>query len=84
MLSMNFSLLINRKLAFSYLLVEKFSHSVMFSKKELAIDGNLRLNSMKNFMLSWVEHEKFYNLGASSRFPYKMITVLDRIHETQQ
>ena len=52
MLSMKFSLLINRKLAFSYLLVEKFSHPVMFSKKELAIDGNLRLNSMKNFMLS--------------------------------
>ena len=81
---MKFSLLINTKLAFSYLLVEKFSHSDMYSKKELAIDGNLRLNSMKNFMLSCVEHEKFYNLGASSRFPNKMITVLDRIHETQQ
>ena len=41
-----------------YLLAEKFSSSVMFSKKEFAIVSNLRFISMKNFMLNWVEHEK--------------------------
>ena len=46
------------KLAFSYLLAEKFSSSVMFSKKEFGIISNLRFISMKKFMLSWVRHEK--------------------------
>ena len=36
----------------------------MFSKKEFGIVSNLRFISMKNFMLSWVEHEKSFNLGA--------------------
>ena len=36
----------------------------MFSKKEFAVVSNLRFISMKNFMISWVEHEKkFFNLG---------------------
>ena len=30
-------------------------------KKELAIVGNLRFNSMKFFMLNWVEHENGSN-----------------------
>ena len=30
----------------------------MFSKKELAVVGNMSFNSMENFMLSWVKHEK--------------------------
>ena len=36
----------------------------MFSKKELAIVSNLRFIGRANFMLSRVEHEKSYNLGA--------------------
>ena len=56
-LSMKFSLLINIKLAFSYLLAEKILRSAMFSKKEFAIVSNLRFISRTNFMLSWVEHE---------------------------
>ena len=36
----------------NYLLAEKFSCSVMFSKKEFGIVTNLRFISMKNFMLS--------------------------------
>ena len=41
------------------------SYSAIFSKKEVGIISNLRFISMKNFMLSWVEHEKkFYNPGA--------------------
>ena len=57
-------------LAFSYLLAEKISFlaTCMFSKKKFAIVSNLRFISMKNFMLSWVEHEKNYNLGAWFRF----------------
>ena len=46
-------------------IAEKFSCSAMFSKKEFAIFSYLIFISMKNFMLSWVEHEKkFYNLRA--------------------
>ena len=41
----------NNKLAFSYLLADKFSCSAMFSKKEFAI-VNLRFISRTNFMLS--------------------------------
>ena len=37
---------------FSYLLAEKFSCSIMFSKKEFAIVSNLRFISKTNFMLS--------------------------------
>ena len=58
-----------RLLPFSYLLVEKFSCSAIFSKREFAVVSNLRF-SRTNFMLSLVvlvEHEKtFYNLGARS------------------
>ena len=36
----------------------------MLSKKEFAIVSKLSFISMKIFMLSWVEHEKFYNLRA--------------------
>ena len=32
----------------------------MFSKKEFAIVSNFRFISRKNFMLSGVEHEKFF------------------------
>ena len=39
-------------LAFSYLLAEKFSFLVMFSKKEFAIVNKLRFISRTNFMLS--------------------------------
>ena len=46
-----------KKLAFSYLLAENVSCSVMFSKKEFAIVNQLRFISRTNFMLSWVEHE---------------------------
>ena len=45
-------------MAFPYLLAEKFSSPTMFSMKEFAIVSNLRFISRKNFMLSWVEHEK--------------------------
>ena len=31
------------------------------------IDVILTFMSMINFMLSWVEHEKFYNLGACTK-----------------
>ena len=37
----------------------------MFNKKKFVIVSNLRFIIMKNFILSWVEHEKkFYNLRA--------------------
>ena len=42
----------NHELAFSYLLVEKFSCSATFSKKEFGIVSNLRFIGMKQFMLS--------------------------------
>ena len=42
----------NKLLVFSYLLVEKFSCSAMFSKREFAIFSNLRFISRTNFMLS--------------------------------
>ena len=42
----------NAKLAFSYLLAEKFSCLAMFSKKEFAIVSILRFISRTNFMLS--------------------------------
>ena len=51
-LSMKFFLIINNKIAFSYLLAEKFSCSAMLSKKEIGIVSNLRFISMKKFMLS--------------------------------
>ena len=55
-------------LAFLYLLAEKFSCSVMFSKKEFAIISNLGFISRTKFMLSWVEHEKnFMTLGPDSK-----------------
>ena len=38
----------------------KFSCSARFSKKELAIDSNLRIISTKSFMLSSVQHEKSF------------------------
>ena len=60
---MKFSLLINMKmptkLAFSYLLAEKFSCSAMFSKK-FAVVSNLKFVSRTNFMLSRVSHEKSF------------------------
>ena len=39
----------------------------MFSKKKFGIASNLRFISMRNFMLSWVEHEKsFITSGSES------------------
>ena len=63
---MKFSQLINMKMVFSYLLAEKISCSAMFGKKEFAIVSKLIFISMKffismkNFMLSRVEHEKSF------------------------
>ena len=60
-LSMRFSLLINMKMLTKvgiFILAEKISCSAVFSNKEFAIVSYLRFISMKNFMLSWVEHEK--------------------------
>ena len=51
-LSLKFSLLINMKMPFSYLLAEKFSCSAVFSKKEIVLLSNLRFISRTNFMLS--------------------------------
>ena len=42
----------NKKLAFSYLLTEKFSCSSIFNKKEIALFSNLIFISRTNFMLS--------------------------------
>ena len=39
---------------------EKISCSAILSQKEFAIVRNLRFISMKNSMLSWVEHEKSF------------------------
>ena len=60
---------IYENVAFSYLLAKKFSCSAMFSKKEFGIVSNLRLISMKNSMLSWVEHEKsFITFGPDDKW----------------
>ena len=48
------------QLAFSYLLAEKISCSVMFSKTEFEIVSNLRFISRTNVMLNWIEHEKSF------------------------
>ena len=56
------------KLAFSYLLAEKFSCSAMFSKTEFAIISNSRFISRTNFMLSWVEHEKSFMTSGPGHF----------------
>ena len=40
-----------------YLLAEKISRSDMFSKKEFAVTDNMRFISMKNLILSRVEHK---------------------------
>ena len=56
---MKFSLLINMKMPTIvgiFILAEKFSCSAMFNKKEFGIVSYLRFVSMKNFMLSRVEH----------------------------
>ena len=37
----------------------------MFSKQEFGIVNDLRSISMKNFMLSWVEHEFFFIISGS-------------------
>ena len=71
--SMKISLLIMKyvKLAFSYLLAENFWCSAMFSKKEFAINSNLKFISRTNFTLSWGEHEKdFITKGPDQNYMY--------------
>ena len=74
--SMKISLLIMKyvKLAFSYLLAENFWCSAMFSKKEFAINSNLKFISRTNFTLSWGEHEKdFITTGPDQNYMYLKI-----------
>ena len=42
----------------------------MFSKKEFGIVSNLRLISMKNFVLSRVEHEKSFTTSGLERYDF--------------
>ena len=46
------------------LIAEKFSCSAILSEKELAIISNLSFISKRNFMFSWVEHEKSFITSA--------------------
>ena len=54
----------------------------MFSKKEFAIVSNLRFISMKNFMLSSVEHEKsFITSGPDCMNPQADLNLLGAMSE---